>query len=221
MNSAHDLGGMHGMGPVVIEPNEPVFHHNWEARAFACNMAMGAWGKWNIDRGRWFRERIPGPRYLTNSYYENWLDGLIALASDAGLATFDELTRGRADPDAEKSEPQFTADKVAPAMRRGGSTRRPDASFNARFAPGAKVRARNRNPSGHIRLPRYVRGHIGVIDRVHGDFVLPDSNAALAGEQPQTVYSVAFTAGELWGEDAPHPADKVYVDLWDSYLESA
>jgi nitrile hydratase len=60
-----------------------------------------------------------------------------------------------------------------------------------------------------------------VIDRVHGDFVLPDSNADLAGEDPQTVYSVAFTAGELWGDDAPHPADKVFVDMWDTYLEPA
>ena len=27
----------------------------------------------------------------------------------------------------------------------------------------------------------------------------------------QPVYSVCFTARELWGDDAPHPADKIYV----------
>jgi nitrile hydratase len=77
------------------------------------------------------------------------------------------------------------------------------------------------HPRGHTRLPRYVRGRQGVIDRVHGTFVFPDSNANLAGEDPQTIYSVCFTAGELWGEDAPHPGDKIFVDMWDSYLEPA
>ncbi len=221
MNSAHDMGGMHGMGPIVTEVDEPVFHHDWESRVLACFLAMGAWGKWNIDRGRWFRESIPGPRYLNITYYEIWLDALIALAADAGLASETELTSGHADPGAEKRTPGFTADKVAPALDRGGTARRDEANFNARFTAGEQVRARNINPKGHTRLPRYVRGHHGVIDRVHGDFVFPDSNAALAGETPQTVYSVAFTAAELWGDDAPHPNDKVFVDMWDSYLEPA
>lgn len=221
MNGAHDMGGMHGLGRVTPEADEPVFHHNWEGRMLACNLAMGAWGKWNIDRGRFFRESIPGPRYLNSSYYEIWLDGLIGLTTDAGLATEEELVSGRADADAEVRTPRFTAEKVAPALCRGGSARRDDTDFNARFSPGDPVRARNINPRGHTRLPRYVRGHHGVIDRVHGVFVFPDSNAHLKGEAPQTVYSVCFTAAELWGDDAPHPADKVFVDMWDSYLEPA
>ena len=221
MNSAHDMGGMHGLGPIVPDPDEHPFHHDWEGRVLACFLAMAAWGKWNIDRGRFFRESIPGPRYLNISYFEIWLDALIGLAADAGLASEAELTSGHAEPGGEVRTPRFTADKVAPGLRRGGSTRRDDVDFAARFAPGDTVRARNMNPHGHTRLPRYVRGRHGVIDRVHGDFVLPDSNADLAGEDPQTVYSVAFTAGELWGDDAPHPADKVFVDMWDTYLEPA
>jgi len=221
MNSAHDMGGMHGMGPIAPDPDEHPFHHDWEARAFACFSAMGAWGKWNIDRGRFFRESVPGPRYLSISYFEIWLDALIALAADAGLATSEETISGHADPGAEIRTPSLTADKVPPAMRRGGSTRRDDIEYAARFSAGDEVHARNMNPHGHTRLPRYVRGHNGVVDRVHGVFVFPDSNAELAGEAPQTVYSVRFTARELWGDDAPHPADKVYVDMWDTYLEPA
>jgi len=221
VNSVHDMGGMHGLGPIVTEADEPVFHHDWESRVFACFLAMGAWRKWNIDRGRFFRESVPGPRYLNSTYYEIWLDALIAITADAGLATRDELTSGRADPAAAKRTPAFTADKVVPALCRGATARRDDVAFPARFAPGEAVRGRNINPRGHTRLPRYVRGRQGVIERVHGVFVFPDSNAKLAGEDPQTIYSVCFSAGELWGDDAPHPADKVFVDMWDSYLEPA
>ena len=32
MNGVHDMGGMHGMGPVQYENNEPVFHARWEGR---------------------------------------------------------------------------------------------------------------------------------------------------------------------------------------------
>ena len=216
MNSAHDIGGMHGMGPIVPDADEHPFHHDWEGRMLACFLAMGAWGKWNIDRGRLFRERVPGPRYLNISYF-----ALIGLAADGGLATEEELTSGHAEPDAEVRTPAITADKVAPALDRGSSARRGEVEFAARFSAGDKVHARNINPHGHTRLPRYVRGHNGVVDRVHGVFVLPDSNADLAGEAPQTVYSVCFTAAELWGDDAPHPADKVFVDMWDTYLEPA
>ncbi len=221
MNSAHDMGGMHGMGPIVPDADERPFHDDWEGRMLACFLAMGAWGKWNIDRGRLFRERVPGPRYLNISYFEIWLDALIGLTADAGLATEEELVSGRANPDAGVHTPTFTADKVVPAMQRGDSARRDDVHFAARFSAGDKVHARNINPHGHTRLPRYVRGHNGVVDRVHGAFVLPDSNADLAGEAPQTVYSVCFTAAELWGDDAPHPVDKVFVDMWDTYLEPA
>ncbi len=53
MNGMHDLGGMHGFGPVDPEPNEPVFHHEWERRAFTLNLATGFLGRWNIDMGRY------------------------------------------------------------------------------------------------------------------------------------------------------------------------
>ncbi len=221
MNSAHDMGGMHGMGPVQPETDEPVFHDEWEGRVLACFFAMNAWQKWNIDRGRWFRERMPGPQYLNSSYYEIWLDALTRLTADGGLATEEELASGHAAPDAERRIPTFTAEKVAPALRRGGSARRDGEPAEARFATGDTVRARNIHPSSHTRLPRYVRGRKGVIDRIHGVFVFPDTNASLAGEDPQVIYSVRFTAAELWGEDAPNPTDKILVDLWDSYLEPA
>ena len=88
------------------------------------------------------------------------------------------------------------------------------------FVAGETVRARNINPTGHTRLPRYARGRTGTIVADRGGFVFPDSNAALAGEQPQRLYTVRFAARELWGTDAP-ARDSVALDLWESYLERA
>ena len=89
-----------------------------------------------------------------------------------------------------------------------------------RFRIGQRVRARNMHPAGHTRLPRYVRGRNGVIDRDRGVQDFPDTSAYGLGENPQHVYSVRFAARELWGEQASS-RDAVYMDLWDDYLEPA
>ena len=91
MNGVHDMGGMHGMGPVELEPGEPVFHADWERRLFALNLAMGAWRKWNIDMGRHTREQMPPTEYLAASYYERWLWGLERLLVEKGLLTRAEI----------------------------------------------------------------------------------------------------------------------------------
>src|SRR3989442_584291 len=95
MTGVHDMGGMHGMGPIEREEHEPVFHHEWERRAFALTMAAGFLGEWNIDMARHARERIPPARYLASSYYEKWLLGLETLLAERGLVTRDELATGR------------------------------------------------------------------------------------------------------------------------------
>lgn len=97
MNGAHDLGGMHGLGPIVREENEPVFHEDWERRAFALTLAMGAWGKWNIDMSRFAREQMPPAEYLATSYYEHWLFGLEKLLVDQGFLTGEEIEARVAD----------------------------------------------------------------------------------------------------------------------------
>jgi nitrile hydratase subunit beta len=219
MNGVHDMGGMHGMGPIEHEKDEPVFHARWEARAFALTIAMGAWGKWNIDAARHERELIPASEYLRMSYYEKWIAGLVELSIKRGLITRAEVESGRPAPDSSKAIPPLTADQVSPTLAKGGPTSR-DSAVATRFQVGQRVRARNIHPLGHTRLPRYTRGKLGTIDRDHGVFVFPDTNAHFLGEKPQHVYSVRFAARELWGEQAA-PRDAVYVDLWDDYLEPA
>ena len=220
MNGIHDMGGMHGMGPISHEENEPVFHHAWEGRVFAMNRAVGAWRKWNIDAGRHGLEVIPPADYLRLSYYERWLVRNLEFLVKHGLVTREELESGKPAPGSLKATPPLTAADVAVMATRRGNYMRPAANAEARFQTGRRVRARNMNPVGHTRLPRYARGKEGVIARRHGIFVFPDTNAHFLGEQPQHLYSVRFAARELWG-DAASARDSVYLDLWDSYLEPA
>ena len=115
--------------------------------------------------------------------------------------------------------PLLTAE-LAHRLIAEGRTARRDIAVPAKFKPGDEVVARNIHPTGHTRIPRYVRGRRGIVDRDHGVFVFPDTNAELAGEKPQHVYSVRFTASELWGSGTP-AHDVLYIDLWDDYLDPA
>jgi nitrile hydratase len=218
MNGIHDLGGMHGMGPIQREENEPVFHAPWEGRVYAMTRAIGAWGKWNIDASRHGIEVLPPADYLRMSYYEKWLARNIELLVQRGLVTSEEIESGQPAPGSPKLTPPVKASDVVAFARNRGNYMRPQAKVDARFRVGQRVRARNINPTGHTRLPRYARGKTGTIDRHHGIFVFPDTNAHFQGEHPQHLYSVRFTARELWGDQAS-PRDSVHLDLWDPYLE--
>ncbi len=219
MNGIHDMGGMHGMGAIEYEKNEPVFHADWESRVFALNRLMGAWGKWNIDASRYQRETIPPAEYMRMSYYEKFFAGLLELMVKTGLVTRAEIESGGPAANSAKVKPALTAAMVGEFVTKGLPTSRA-VTAKAAFKIGERVRARNMHPAGHTRLPRYVRGKLGEIVRDHGVFVFPDTNAQFIGEKPQHVYSVRFGAQELWGPNAP-PRDAVYADLWEDYLERA
>ncbi len=220
MNGVHDMGGMHGMGPIQYEKNEPVFHAPWEGRVFALTRAMAAWRKWNIDASRHGIELIPAAEYLRMSYYERWMARLVELLIKSGLVTQAEIESGRPEPGSSKATPPLTADMVPPMAAKWASSASRNVHVAARLKVGQRVRASNIHPGGHTRLPRYARGKHGTIARDHGVYVFPDTNAQFLGEQPQHVYSVRFAARELWGEQTS-PRDAVYLDMWDDYLELA
>jgi nitrile hydratase len=215
MNGVHDMGGMHGLGPIVDEPEGSPFHDAWEGRVHAMTMASPTRG--NIDEGRHQRELIPGPAYLAMTYYEKWFRSLSELVLKHDIVTPDELAAGRPAPGSPRAEPRLPAEAVATAMTRPGSFVR-EAAAPPRFVPGDLVRCRNLNPTGHTRLPRYVRGRVGEVIRWHGAHVFPDSNAHGRGEDPRHLYTVRFRAQELWGA-AASPRDSVCLDLWEPYLE--
>jgi nitrile hydratase beta subunit len=211
MNGVHDMGGMDGFGAVVREENEPVFHAEWERRIYG--LAIGGVLARSADEFRHAIERIPPARYLASSYYERWLAAVETLLVERGIATRDELLA--------KQDPSTDPSLIANAVPARGPATVKDKSAKpqrARFAKGDRVRARNINPTGHTRLPRYVRGKAGVVARDWGVFVFPDTNAHQAGEKPQHCYSVVFDARELRGKPAG-TRERVYIDLWEDYLE--
>jgi nitrile hydratase len=218
VNGVHDMGGMHGMGPIPYERDEPVFHAPWEGRVYAMNRAMGAWGRWNLDAWRHDIERLPPADYLRMSYYERWFAALEKRVVAYGFITPQELESGRPAPGTAKGTPVFTPEMARSVDR--GIPPAHDPLIAPRFGVGAVVRARNINPSGHTRLPRYARGKTGRIIRDHGVYTFPDTNAEYRGEKRQHLYSVRFEARELWG-DAASPRDSVHLDMWEDYLEHA
>lgn len=213
MNTIHDMGGMHGFGPVATEAHEPVFHAEWEGRVYALVRLVGPWAQGRDWPGfRFALEAVPPEDYLRMSYYERWYWSLIERPLVAvGLVTLDEITAGHAD----TGRP---APQRLPSNTNSGGSRLPDPA--AAYRVGETVRARELNPVGHTRLPRYTRDKVGVIHADNGVYALQDTdaNGRRLGNFPQHVYTVQFSARELWGEQG-HPNDQVYVDLWESYLE--
>jgi nitrile hydratase subunit beta len=216
MNGPHDMGGMQCYGPTRPEKDEPIFHHPWERQALALTVAMGATGTWNIDMSRHARESLEPVKYLSSSYYQIWTEGLEKLLMERGLVTREELeTRKSATPG--KALSRVPDGAMMKAGLATGSPCERVASSAPLFGIGQSVRSVNMNPPGHTRLPRYVRGKIGVVERVAGCHVFPDSNAHGKGENPHWLYTVRFDGAELFGDLARH---SVMVDCWEPYLEA-
>jgi nitrile hydratase beta subunit len=212
-----DLGGLSGFGPVTPEPEGVHFHADWEPRALALTLAMGATGSWNIDMSRAARETLPDYRRL--SYYQIWTAGMIRLLETRGLLAADELDAGHALRSGPALPRVLQADAVAATLARGSPTWRA-AKQEAAWSVGQPVRTRAQAVPHHSRLPAYVRGKTGVIERVHGCHVFAEAHAQGLGEQPQWLYTVVFDGQTLWGESSA-PGLRVSVDAWESTLEAA
>jgi nitrile hydratase beta subunit len=219
MNGVHDMGGMHGFGPIVREENEPLFHAPWEAHVRALESLAVGRDYLNIDAFRHGIERMQPAHYLRAPYYERWLASIELNLIEGGFLTREELDSRtqllREDP--EVTVPDHVAIAGVPETQEQISDSPLPVS---RYAVGDAVVTRNVHPSGHTRLPRYARGMRGVIQRLHGAQIFPDTNAHGLGENPQPLYAVRFEAQELWGE-AAESSQTVSLDLWESYLEPA
>ncbi len=221
MKGAHDMGGVPGYGPIKAEPEreEPIFHDPWESRAFAITLASGMLGKWTLDRSRHARERQEPEQYLANSYYETWTQELETLLLDSGLITKGELESGRA---SSSSKSVAVDEKRAREILGTGGPTLMDVPIKPRYQVGDMVRVKDEQSTGHTRVPGYAHGHIGSIEIYHGVHVFADTNALApetGGERRgEPLYSVRFTARELWGESA-NSRDSVSIDLWQPYLE--
>jgi nitrile hydratase beta subunit len=216
MDGVHDMGGMDGFGNVEPEPNEPVFHHRWEGRVLAMSRAISLFRAWTIDTNRYVVEMLTPTVYLTASYYERWFLRNVRLLTERRLIDSDEVQAGRSLRPGKNLNRRFTLANVDTVTRRGSYGR--PAPAPAQFKIGDRVRAKNIHPTTHTRLPRYARGHVGVVERLHGAHVFPDSITTGKGEDPQWLYTVRFDAQELWGADGD-PKLKVSIEAFEPYLE--
>jgi len=220
MNGVHDMGGMHGMGPIRYERGEPTFHERWEGRVYALSRVIRSrGGLWNLDAFRHGIEVLPPADYFRMSYYERWFAWMLRTVVAAGDVTQTEIESGTAAIESPRKAVLVAPEAVSSMIDLRPSARR-DVAVAPRFKSGQRVRARNVHPAGHTRLPRYVRSKSGVVLLDRGVFLFPDTNAHLLGEKPQHLYSVRFAARELWGEQASRH-DFVHLDMWDDYLEPA
>ncbi|HTX23851.1 MAG TPA: nitrile hydratase subunit beta [Steroidobacteraceae bacterium] len=214
MNGIHDMGGMQDMGPIRREITEPVFHAEWERRIFALFNALDI--DWPARREQ--LELIAPADYLRMSYYEKWLTAIEPLMTKTGMLSSEEIATGKVIGATNQTRHVLSAAEVATRITPVPDTEATVPHAAARFQLHERVRARNLNPLGHTRLPRYVRGKSGTVERVCGAAALQDAVRDEVGERKQRVYTVRFAARQLWGENH-HGLDSVYVDLWEDHLE--
>jgi nitrile hydratase len=226
VNGVHDLGGTDGLGPVLQEPDEPVWHSDWEKVVFALFPTNFVKGHFNLDEFRYAIEQMHPADYLTTPYYEHWLHATLKYVEERGVidpAELEARTRHYLEhpdePLPDRSDPELVALMEA-VVKNGGSARREYAA-EPLFAVGDRVRVADDHPLGHTRRARYIRGRTGVVERVAGSFIYPDSAANGGGEDPRIVYTVRFDAADLWGPEVAEPNSSVYFDAWEPYLQRA
>lgn len=219
LDGIHDMGGTHGWGKVCPPRDEPVFAAGWEGRAFALALLSIRVSGTNMNAFRHAIERLHPVDYLVDGYYGRWLRAAELLLTDSRI-----IAPGAVDARARKLLGQDVTEPPVPTPQKPdyqpsgpGSLRKIDTP--PRYAVGDRVRARTISPKGHTRLPRYVRGHVGVVQIIQPAAVLPDTNAHFLGENAQYVYSVRFDSRELWGPDSE--PFQLNIDLYESYLEAA
>ena len=200
----HDLGGTERFATPVIEPDEPVFHHEWERRALGVTLLGAMVCSRSTSQFRHAVERMAPDHYLTSRYYEHWTTGIATLLVESGKVDVGEL-EARAGGAVPLSCPESPDGVHGPPVQ------------SQAFTVGDHVRVRLVDTRGHTRCPRYVRGRRGKVARVDVVARIPDVEAHADASPSEPTYCVAFDSRELWGGDAEEAT--VHVDLWQSYLE--
>lgn len=224
MNGVHDLGGTDGLGPVLTEDDEPVWHGEWEKAVFTMFPTNFVRGHFNVDSFRHGIEKIHPADYLASRYYEHWLHSIEHAVVDQGIVDADELEQRtrhfRENPDAplpDRQDPELVS-LMETVSRSGGSARR-SSDKAPMFKVGDRVRVKTDIPRGHTRRAGYVQGREGDIIMAHGTFIYPDSAGNGGPDDPEHVYTVRFDASDLWGDEYADANGTVTFDAWEPYLE--
>jgi nitrile hydratase subunit beta len=216
MDGIHDMGAMAGFGPVDVSADASG-HEGWEARLQATALLSGGMSRPGI-------EAIPPAEYLASGYAEKWLVcSELRLIGD-GVIDRESLDRWRSDlaADPARVPPRDDAPDAVPGLvAMLTTTPLMSEATEPKFAVGDRVRVRRMRPHGHHRCPRYVRGAVGVVERIPGAEHQPPIEPGGDVGQFEAVYTVQFDSSDLWGDQRSEgePPFDLLVDLWESYLE--
>ncbi|WP_120499581.1 nitrile hydratase subunit beta [Roseovarius sp. EL26] len=216
MDSLHDLGGKEGFGPIPIDTGDAPFSHDWEERVWALNLNLRA----NTGTIDWFRhgiELMVPKDYMSFAYFNKWCANFFMLLIDGGYFTVDQVIDAAKDPQIPRGDKHVpTIAEILEDYRSRNTDFSVDSDAPPRFTVGDNVQTQRFAHSGHSRLPAYARDRKGTVISHHGAHLLADEGAK-NNHVGEHLYTVAFTAPELWGPDAD-PRDTVTLELWESYL---
>jgi len=218
MDGIHDLGGKEGYGPIEVDDDEIPFHHAWEGREWGIAQCARTPGI-TIDWWRHCRELIMPGDYLGRPYFDSWAQTDYSTYIEAGWLSMQEVVAGRAIVDVpSRDEPPaaMTLEQVLQEDRNHAFRFDAEIETPPAFSVGQPVLTSSHGNSGHTRLPQYARARHGTVQAQNGAHVFPDWSAQ-GKEVHQHLYNVMFEAAELWPE-AEGSCDKVFLDLWESYL---
>lgn len=221
MDGIHDLGGREGYGPVDVDDDGRAFHHDWEGREWGIAQCARTPGI-TIDWWRHCRELIMPEDYLGRPYFDSWAQTDFSTYIEAGWISMEEVIEGRAmpgSPDHDGPPAPMSLQQVLQEDHSHAFHFDAGVESEPAFNIGQRVLTSSYGNVGHTRLPQYARGRHGVVHAWHGAHVFPDLSAQ-GVEVHQHLYSVSFTSAELWPE-ARNNKDRVYLDLWESYLSDS
>ena len=203
MDGMHDLGGRQGFGKVGYAPKASPFHAAWEKRTYALRTMAGQLGIYNIDEYRHAVERMDPRHSVSASYYERVITAIATLLVEKGVTTQAELEA--------MAGGQF-------ALSHPGTGGRTNVADRKAFQRGERVRVRNDFTPGHIRVPGYIRGKIGVVMSEGPLTPFPDAHAHGLEAVDEPTYDVQFRSEDLWPGGAEQAVN--HVAVFQSYLEA-
>ncbi|MFM9990090.1 MAG: nitrile hydratase subunit beta [Burkholderiaceae bacterium] len=202
MDGVHDLGGRQGFGTVRYSSDAPVFHEEWEKRINTLYGYAVKLGIFNMDEYRHAIERMEPRHYMTASYYERTLTSLATLCVEKGVLSLEELE--------ERAMGSFPLSLPLGPGRSNWHNKRS-------FQIGQTVRVRSDHVSGHVRMPGYIRGKVGVIVKQSPAYPFPDAHAHGIHADDEPTYDVQFKSQDLWPDTTDNAL--VHVGVFESYLE--